>query len=256
MASGNIKKMELKLGRTGIIIVVVGMTALLCSVFMLGVHIGKNIDTYPEKIASIPQKALALIWRPAKTTATTDIVDNKQGEGQTKAGDSLDLTFYNTLTSKKGVVKDQPLTEKKMVETPPPQTDLPQLKGEEKETTGGNGLETQMQPAKVNEKADDNNKRVVNKVETNVTAGKQTFIIQAASLKEKAKAYQMIKNLSDMGYKSHVVKIDIKGKGTWFRVIVSGFDERARAQVAADKIAKKMKTKCIIRRVDADKKIK
>ena len=256
MTPGNIKKVELKLGRTGIIIVVVGMAALLCSVFLLGVVVGKNIDTYPEKIASIPQKALALIWRPAKTKATSDIVDNKPGEGQPKAGENLDLTFYNTLTSKKGEVKDQPLTEKKMVETPPPQTDLPQPKREEKEDTGGTGLETQKQTAVVNEKGGDKNKREVKEVEAPVAASKQTFIIQAASLKEKAKANQMSKSITALGFKSRVVKIDIKGKGTWFRVIVSGFDERAQAHAAADKIAKKIKTKCIIRRVDDDKKNK
>jgi len=254
MAPGNIKKMELKLGRTGIIIIVVGMAALLCSVFLLGIVVGKNIDTYPEKIASIPQKALALIWRPAKTKATSDIVDNKPGEGQPKAGENLDLTFYNTLTSKKGEVKDQPLIGKKMVETPPPQTDLPQPKREEKETIGGTDLETQKQTAVVNEKAGDKNKSEVKEVEAPVAASKQTFIIQAASLKEKAKANQMSKSITALGLKSRVVKIDIKGKGTWFRVIVSGFDGRAQAQAAADKIAKKTKTKCIIRRVEADKK--
>ena len=254
MASGNIKKMELKLGRTGIIIVVVGMTTLLCSVFMLGVHVGKNIDTYPEKIASIPQKALALIWRPAKNKAATDVADNKAVEGEPKAGESIDLTFYNDLTSKKGVGKDQPLSEKKMVETPPPQTDLTQPKKEEKETIGGNGLEEQKQPAKVIEKAGDKKKHEVKEVDAPVAASSNAFIIQAASLKEKAKAYQMIKIITDIGFKSHVEKINIKGKGTWFRVIVSGFDERTRAQAAADKIAKKIKTKCIIRHVDADKK--
>jgi cell division protein FtsN len=256
MAPGNIKKMELKLGRTGIIIIVVGMAALLCSVFLLGVVIGKNIDTYPEKIASIPQKALALIWRPAKTKATPDIVDDKPGEGQPKAGENLDLTFYNTLTSKKGVVKDQPLTEKKMVETPPPQTDLPQPKREEKEIIDSTDLETQKQTAVVNEKDGDKDKREVKEVETPVAASKQKFIIQAASLKEKAKANQMSKSITALGFKSRVVKIDIKGKGTWFRVIVSGFDERAKAQAAANKISKKTKTNCIIRRVDADKKKK
>jgi len=254
MVSGNTKKMELKLGRTGIIIVVVGMSAFLCSVFLLGVVVGKNIDTYPEKIASIPQKALALIWRPAKNKTASDIFDNKPGEGQQKAGENLDLTFYNTLTSKKGEVKDQPLTEKKMVETPPPQTDLPQPKREEKETIGGTDLETQKQTAVVNEKAGDKNKSEVKEVEAPVAASKQTFIIQAASLKEKAKANQMSKSITALGLKSRVVKIDIKGKGTWFRVIVSGFDGRAQAQAAADKIAKKTKTKCIIRRVEADKK--
>jgi len=256
MTSGNIKKMELKLGRTGIIIVVVGMAALLCSAFLVGVVVGKNIDTYPEKIASIPQKALALIWRPAKTKTIPDIVDNKPGEGQPKAGENLDLTFYNNLTSPKGEVKDQPLTEKKMVETPPPQIDLPQPNREEKETIGGIGLKKQKQTAAVNEKAGDKNKRTVKEVEKPVAASKQTFIIQAASLKEKAQATKISKSITALGFKSRVVEIDIKGKGTWFRVIVSGFDEQAQAQAAVDKIAKKIKTKCIIRRVDADKKKK
>jgi cell division protein FtsN len=256
MAPGNIKKIELKLGRTGIIIVVVGMAALLCSAFMLGVVVGKNIDTYPEKIASIPQKMLALIWRPAKIKATPDIVDNKPGEGQPKAGESLDLTFYNNLTSKKGEVKDQPLTEKKMVETPPPQIDLSQAIKEEKPSIVPTVAEIKKQTAAVDEKTGDKNKREVKEVAAPVAASKQTFIIQAASLKEKAKASQMSKSIAALGFKSRVVEIDIKGKGTWFRVIVSGFDERAQAQVAADKIAKKIKTKCIIRRVDADKKKK
>jgi cell division protein FtsN len=256
MAPGNIKKMELKLGRTGIIIVVVGMAALLCSAFLLGVVVGKNIDTYPAKIASIHQKALALIWRPAKTKATPDTFDIKPGEGQPKAGESLGLTFYNDLTSKKGEVKDQPLTEKKMVETPPPQTDFPQPKREEKEIIGGTGLEKQKQTAAVNEKAGDKNKREVKEVEKPVAASKQTFIIQAASLKEKAKATKISKSIAALGFKSRVVEIDIKGKGTWFRVIVSGFDERAQAQAAADKISKKIKTNCIIRRVEGDEKKK
>ena len=224
MASGNSKKMELKLGRAGIIIVIVGMAALLCSAFMFGVIFGKNIDTYPEKIASIPQKVLALIWRPAKIKTIPDIVDNKPGEGQPKAGDNLDLTFYDNLTSKKGEVKNQPLTEKKMVETPPPQIDLPQPKIEAKE------------------------------VDAPVAASKQSFIIQAESLKDKAKATQIHKTVAKLGYPSKIVKVDIKGKGTWYRVIATGFETKAQAQAAADKITQKTKTNCIIRHVDADKK--
>ena len=226
MASGNSKKMELTLGRTGIIIVVVGMAALLCSAFLFGVIFGKNIDTYPDKISSIPRKVLALIWRPAKIKTIPDIVDNKPVEGQPNAGENLDLTFYDNLTSKKGEVKNQPLTEKKMVETPPPKIDLPQPKREAKE------------------------------VDAPVAASKQTFIIQAASLKDKANANQMSKRITALGFKSSVVEKDIKGKGTWFRIIVSGFEKRTQAQAAADKIAKKMKTNCIISQVDADKKKK
>ena len=77
MATGNIKKFELKLGRAGLIIVIVGFSALLCAFFLLGVTVGKNIDTYPEKIASLPQRVLALVWRPAKIKAQQNLTDHK-----------------------------------------------------------------------------------------------------------------------------------------------------------------------------------
>ena len=53
MVSGNIKNFELKLGRAGLLIVIAGMAALLCCTFIFGVEVGKNIDAYPEKIASV-----------------------------------------------------------------------------------------------------------------------------------------------------------------------------------------------------------
>ena len=71
MATGNIKNFELKVGKAGLIIIIVGMAVLLCMAFLFGVDVGKNIDTYPEKIAALPQKTLALIWRPAKISVAT-----------------------------------------------------------------------------------------------------------------------------------------------------------------------------------------
>ena len=110
MASGNIKNFELKIGKAGLIIIVVGMAVLLCTAFLFGVDVGKNIDTYPDKIAALPQKALALVWRPAKIRAAQSAPDNKNGpnQPQTQDKENIDLTFYNALTSKKGV-QEQPL---------------------------------------------------------------------------------------------------------------------------------------------------
>lgn len=250
MASGNSKKMELKFGRTGITIVVLGMAILLFSVFLLGVVVGKNIDTYPQKIAAIPQKALALIWQKGKANTSPEVTDNKKTQGEPKTGDAPVLTFYNDLTNKKGQLKDHPLTEKKMVETPPPRDELTQPNPENEQTAVGITLQTPKKTAVAAKKTDDKKKDEAKQRDAPVAAGKQSFIIQAASLQEKAKAYQVSKNITALGYKSRVVKIVIKGKGTWFRVIVSGFDDRAQAQVAADKITNKMKTNCIIRRAD------
>jgi len=105
MGSGNIKKFEIRLGRTGLIIVIGGMTVLLCLSFLLGVGVGKNIDTYPEKISSIPQQFLGFFWRPAK------MAGGQRVAGKTEAkpdSGNMDLTFHKALTSQQ-TVPIQPL---------------------------------------------------------------------------------------------------------------------------------------------------
>jgi len=47
--SKNVHAFELKLGKRALILFVIGMSCLLFIVFLFGVTIGKNIDTYPEK---------------------------------------------------------------------------------------------------------------------------------------------------------------------------------------------------------------
>lgn len=49
-----------------------------------------------------------------------------------------------------------------------------------------------------------------------------------------------------MGYTSKVTKVEIKGKGTWYRVIVTGFESKAKARAAADKIGKKVNATCAV----------
>src|SRR4030043_190322 len=106
MASGNTKNFEFRLKKAGLIVVITGMAALLCFAFLLGVNVGKNIDTYPDKISSFPQKALALIWHKGKIQPAENLTDDKNPPEQAK-GEDIDLTFYNTLTSKKGVAREK-----------------------------------------------------------------------------------------------------------------------------------------------------
>jgi cell division septation protein DedD len=51
MTSKNIRVFELKLGKRALILFIVGMSCLLFVVFLFGVTVGKNIDTYPEKFS-------------------------------------------------------------------------------------------------------------------------------------------------------------------------------------------------------------
>lgn len=253
MANGNAKNFELKIGKTGLIIIVAGMTALLCAAFLFGVDVGENMDVYPQKIASIPQRTLALVWRPAKIKMAQNTPDNKSGQNQpggvqeshaAMPDENINLTFYNTLTGKKGAPDEEISLEKN-------QAGLPS-KNEEEAPKGKFNIETARQPAAANVKSKENEVNKSEKSVSNAGSQKNKFTVQAASLKDKAKARQINKTISALGFKSEIVKIEIKGKGTTFRVIASGFSDKAKAEEASKKISFKTGTKCIIR-VSEDK---
>jgi cell division protein FtsN len=252
MASGNTKKFELKLGKAGLIIVIVGMTALICATFLFGVSVGKNIDTYPEKISSFPQRILALFWRPARIKVFQTTADNKTVQTQPKGQDELDLTFYNTLTSKKGVAKEQTIPEKKTImEAPPPSVATAQQKSEENDVAAEPKTETpKTNKAKIEKTPDAIEAKIKEAPPAKIPSGSK-FSVQVASLKEKVKASQMSKKIAVLGFAPQIVETDVPGKGKWFRVIVYGFVSKPQAQAAAKKIAEKTGKRCIVRHLDA-----
>ena len=242
MATGNIKKFELKIGKTGLIIIVAGMSAFLCAAFLFGVDVGKNIDTYPDKIAALPQRVLALVWRPARIGVAQTAPDNKNGQQQSSAEENINLTFYDTLTSKKGIANADSVPEKQ-----PP--DL-QTKNEEEATKGHFNIEAQKPPQTANDKSKATQEPKGKEAAADVASGKNQFIVQAASLKEKKKANQVSKKISSLGFKSEIIKTEIKGKGIMFRVTASGFENKVQAQEAAQKISSKTGTNCIVKSID------
>jgi cell division protein FtsN len=249
MASGNTKNFEFRLKKAGLIIVIAGMAALLCFAFLLGVNVGENLDTYPEKISSLPQKALALIWHKGKIQPAENLTDDKSSPQQSKEED-IDLTFYKTLTGKKGVAKEKSAADKKqVVETVPPATAPPQ-KNNEEAVNSNTVTETPKQTPEAMAEKKKEEKPIVKEKTPSSAPGKHKYIIQAASLKEKAKAYQLNKKIAELGFDAKIIPIDIKGKGTWYRVIISDFENKAKAQEAAAKISKKTGTSCIIRSTD------
>ena len=247
MASGNIKNFELKVGKAGLIIIVFGMAVLLCTAFLFGVDVGKNIDTYPDKIASLPQKILALVWRPANIRIAQSAPDNKNGQNQPpKSQENIDLTFYNALTSKKGVLKEQQVQDKQPVVLPP------ENGGET--VTGNFNIEVQKPPVPVNDKTKEKGKSKEKEIESIIASNKQKFKIQAASLKDKTTANKMSKKIASLGFMSQVIKVDVKGKGTLYRVVVSGFEDKVQADEAAQKISRKTGTDCIIKSINSETK--
>lgn len=251
MASGNTRNFELKLGKTGLIIVIVGMTALLCCTFLVGVDVGKNIDTYPGKIVSLPQRLLALVWRPSKIKVAQTAAGNKSEQNQPKTQEELDLTFYNTLTSKKGAVSEQPIPDKKPVpETPEIKQILPSSKNDTGSASTGPDSEIKKQQAANGRTAGDEIEVKIKEAEQTAVVRNAKFSVQVASLKEKTKANQMSKKLSALGYTPRIVENNIPGKGKWFRIVIDGFTSKTLAQAAAEKISSKTGTSCIVRRID------
>jgi len=242
MDTGNIKNFELKIGKTGLVIIVAGMSAFLCAAFLFGVDVGKNIDTYPDKIAALPQRALALVWRPARIGIAQNAPDNKNGQHQSQAGENIDLTFYDELTSKKGIANLDSIPEKQ-----PPDM---QTKNEEEAAKGNFSIEAQKPPQPANDKNKAIQEHKVKEAAADVASGKNQFIVQAASLKEKKKADQVSKKISSLGFKTQIIKTEIKGKGTMFRVTALGFENKVQAKEAAQKISSKTKTNCIVKSID------
>lgn len=240
MASGNIKNFELKVGKAGLIIIVAGMAALLCTVFLFGIEVGKNIDVYPEKIAAFPQKVLSLVWRPAKIKAVPGTSDNKSAQNQPQSQENIDLTFYSTLTNKKGVLNEESIPDKQATFSESQVSDYK--------------LDVQKQAEVVSEKNKEKSEPKGKEVTPAIVSIKQKFMIQVVSLKEKNKANKISKKIDSLGFTSQVVKIENKKKGILYRVVVPGFENKVQAQEAEQKISQKTGLNCIIKSVDNEEK--
>ena len=107
---------------------------------------------------------------------------------------------------------------------------MPAPKWRKKTVTGNFNIEAQKPPVPVNEKTKEKGEPKAKEIAPSVASNKQKFKIQAASLKDKTKANKMSKKIASLGFMSQVIKVDIKGKGILFRVVVSGFEDKVQAR--------------------------
>ena len=166
--------------------------------------------------------------------------ENKNSPVQSPTGENIDLTFYNTLTSKKGVMKAELSPEKQPL--------APQSQDEEV-LKGKFDIEAQKPPETVSEKNEMKEEAKPKQTALNIGPDKSRFTIQVASLKEEAKTGKISKKVSALGFKTEIMKVEVKGKGTMFRVMASGFETKVQAEEAAQKISSRTKTNCIVKSV-------
>jgi len=96
---------EFKLGKFGLILFTFAVSLLLVASFIFGVIVGKNIDSYPQKIAKgIPNTIKKTITSGMADTVPDDTKETEAGitarTEHEKKKDEFNLTFYDTLTDK------------------------------------------------------------------------------------------------------------------------------------------------------------
>ncbi len=212
MASHNTKDFEFKLGKFGLILFTFGISLLLAGSFLFGVVVGKNIEHYPEKIAKEIPKTIK-----QKIIETSELV--KAPESQKKEilppeqdTEEVKLTFYDSLT-------------KQNKESIPSSPESKQIKNPQEKTNAG----------------------IKNKLTNPEQANTCSWTIQIASFKEKDRTVILQNKLKAVGYSSKIEKIDLKTKGSWYRLSLQYFGSYQKAQGIATHIEKNIRgIKCLI----------
>jgi len=261
MITKNTHRFEFKMGRVGVTLFVLGMSGMLFGVFLLGITLGKNIDTYPEKIARfLPDKIKLRIGLPLEAATPVVVVGDDRKLPDDKAlqdkilDEEPDLTFYDTLGKHKNDTRI-------MV----PEDMIPK-----KEAAGGVKEQMAVQPQSQNALQASSTTPVkpglqqkepvlpapVQKIPSvkEKEAREVQFVIQVVSYREKVKADALARKIAAQGYPAQTEVMELPDKGKWFRVMVGVFLDRQDAEKALGVISKKNSgLTCVIRPVAANK---
>lgn len=202
---------EFKLGRSGLAFFTFVIALVLLFAFVCGVMVGKNIESYPEKIArGIPEVIRETIAKSmdiepdttgsdTKPPATQDDVTPNPGTEEEK----VEFTFYDRLKEPVENVKETFTAEE--ISSP----DISSVPPENK------------QPG-------------------------DPYTIQIASFKDRDMAEPLCEKVSQMGYTPRVDEVDLQS-GTWFRVRLGGFATYDEAKTVASLLEGKIRgIKCLI----------
>ena len=264
MAAKNVHRFEFRMGRLGLFLFVVGMSGLLFAVFLFGVDVGKNIDTYPGKIAGyIPDQIRNRTgWTTGASKPAAIRKEEKKWEGD-DADRDVDLTFYDTLAKKQGDAGGlivEPPREKKIE---PEQTgENPPLAAKAKAPAEPAAAAKPQKPAAPTQAPVAMNRQKAAPAAPAPAAAtaqkkepapvRERFLVQLVSYQQKSKADELARKLKSLGYSPRVEVTNLPDKGKWFRVIMNGFQSREDAQKAADKVSGSIKgLNCVVRSAES-----
>jgi len=257
MSSRNERRFELRLGKRGLVLLAAGLSILLFASFWVGLEMGRNMETPTIQISRVSPLAAADrtgVPSPgpvggagtsagAGKAAAPGVVPAQpaSSSGQPPAPPSQSIA-----TNKAAAPAASPELQAKRPAPPPADRDVKTTPARQ-EATGG-------KPASVAAAAVPSSqaKAIADappKKAEEPDKKKETYNLQVASYRDRAKANETAKKLSSLGFKPRVLAVDLPTKGRWYRIVLGGFKSRDEAQKAADKIAKKIKgTSCIIRK--------
>jgi cell division septation protein DedD len=212
---------ELRLSKAGVVLFTVGVSFLLLIAFVLGVVVGKNIETYPQKITgAIPGLIREKIAATPVPTPEVALKPEDVPEASKDGGQDVKLTFFDNLAGKKEGKEDVP---RKVSEEKPAAAVKPVV------------AEKPALPA-LKEKP----------VSQEASPSEKNFILRVASLKDGKKAQDLQKTLSHMGYQSTLESRDVDSKGKFYRVNIIGFGTKDEAEKAAEMVKKKTNLNCLV----------
>jgi cell division protein FtsN len=266
MALKNRRMFELRLGKAGLTLFIIGMSFLLFSGFLIGVVVGKHMDAYPEPYAF----GMMGLIRDRLIAASPKAVKKDAGDVDEE---TFNLTFYDTLGGKKegtapggrssdtknkapdvpaGQVAAQAKTPRKEAPVEPPEHVVSETPPQALPGEGGLKRQRPLTEGPVGDAGAKNpllsQAPAAPQVKTAPPAGSGRFEIQAAAYRDEQQAQRMVKKFAALGFAPHVVMKDLSEKGRWFRVIVGGFESREKAKEASERIVAKFRgLKCVIR---------
>jgi cell division protein FtsN len=268
MTLKNRRVFELRLGKWGLILFIGGMSALLFSLFLIGIVVGKHMEAYPERYSTgIPEMIGNRLFTALPPAGKAASPETEPGGKEEPPGADAEVVPTGS----------EPPGDKKGAVTPESRPDAVKNKGAEADAgralpsggvmrpseatadgvggethrpppvAGGEGAVKKAVPSPEGKPAGDSGTKKSPAPET-AAPQKGRYEIQAAAYRERAQAEQLVKKFTDFGFSSQVVMKEIPGKGQWFRVIVGGFENRGKAQEAADQLTGKVRgLKCVIR---------
>lgn len=268
MPTRNEKRFEFRLGKRGLLLFAAGMSILVFASFWVGLQMGRNMENPAIEISlSSPvrtDKGSTPATAPAKTAETPSAGREKTAAVSPDVVPVGQAASSVTVPSPAKTAGGPPMPLPAAVPAPLPggvaaqKGTAPAAKaaaehgpaGSKDMAAGKKAATATSPPAPVHGTATGNATPGKSAEPVKETGkGKESFSLQVASYKEKAKAEETAKKLGSLGLKPRVLAVDLPSKGRWYRIVVGGFESREAAQKAADRIAKKIKgTSCIIRK--------